>query len=152
MLLPPAVLAHREKQQADCDEFRERHRNAGDEYQQSDIPVPRAPELENPAENGAVRLAQQSARVHHGQQVRWNVKDDTCNQQGERHFGAERRAMLDATVAASIARLSRSEKHTSELQSPDHLVCRLLLEKKNNCINNLIPHPTPLLNKHKICC
>src|SRR5258708_14558480 len=27
-------------------------------------------------------------------------------------------------------RLERSEEHTSELQSPDHLVCRLLLEKK----------------------
>src|SRR5258708_31560839 len=27
---------------------------------------------------------------------------------------------------------SRSEEHTSELQSPDHLVCRLLLEKKND--------------------
>src|SRR5438552_6514291 len=27
--------------------------------------------------------------------------------------------------------LMRSEEHTSELQSPDHLVCRLLLEKKN---------------------
>src|SRR5947208_8267989 len=27
---------------------------------------------------------------------------------------------------------NRSEEHTSELQSPDHLVCRLLLEKKNN--------------------
>src|SRR5438552_4803973 len=27
-------------------------------------------------------------------------------------------------------RASRSEEHTSELQSPDHLVCRLLLEKK----------------------
>ena len=26
--------------------------------------------------------------------------------------------------------LTRSEEHTSELQSPDHLVCRLLLEKK----------------------
>src|SRR5947208_5427868 len=26
--------------------------------------------------------------------------------------------------------LQRSEEHTSELQSPDHLVCRLLLEKK----------------------
>src|SRR5260364_312883 len=25
---------------------------------------------------------------------------------------------------------TRSEEHTSELQSPDHLVCRLLLEKK----------------------
>src|SRR5258708_17993475 len=28
--------------------------------------------------------------------------------------------------------LQRSEEHTSELQSPDHLVCRLLLEKKKN--------------------
>src|SRR5258708_17295534 len=29
-------------------------------------------------------------------------------------------------------RAGRSEEHTSELQSPDHLVCRLLLEKKNS--------------------
>src|SRR5258708_29338889 len=28
------------------------------------------------------------------------------------------------------SRSRRSEEHTSELQSPDHLVCRLLLEKK----------------------
>src|SRR5258708_28451281 len=34
---------------------------------------------------------------------------------------------------------ARSEEHTSELQSPDHLVCRLLLEKKNK------PSATPLL-------
>src|SRR5438552_10343955 len=32
------------------------------------------------------------------------------------------------SAVASPAR--RSEEHTSELQSPDHLVCRLLLEKK----------------------
>src|SRR5947208_11512772 len=32
--------------------------------------------------------------------------------------------------AGAEARISRSEEHTSELQSPDHLVCRLLLEKK----------------------
>src|SRR5258708_11545211 len=31
---------------------------------------------------------------------------------------------------------SRSEEHTSELQSPDHLVCRLLLEKKNQTPEN----------------
>src|SRR5438552_19123870 len=31
-------------------------------------------------------------------------------------------------------RAGRSEEHTSELQSPDHLVCRLLLEKKKNTI------------------
>src|SRR5215216_7421172 len=29
----------------------------------------------------------------------------------------------------------RSEEHTSELQSPDHLVCRLLLEKKKKHIS-----------------
>src|SRR5258708_29634810 len=34
------------------------------------------------------------------------------------------------------AALQRSEEHTSELQSPDHLVCRLLLEKKKKT-NNL---------------
>src|SRR3712207_8985346 len=31
---------------------------------------------------------------------------------------------------------SRSEEHTSELQSRQYLVCRLLLEKKNNDINH----------------
>src|SRR5258708_24923771 len=32
----------------------------------------------------------------------------------------------------------RSEEHTSELQSPDHLVCRLLLEKKKTCEWNYV--------------
>src|SRR5258708_10840866 len=32
--------------------------------------------------------------------------------------------------AGARERFRRSEEHTSELQSPDHLVCRLLLEKK----------------------
>src|SRR5258708_20409377 len=31
---------------------------------------------------------------------------------------------------AGVGAMHRSEEHTSELQSPDHLVCRLLLEKK----------------------
>src|SRR5438552_10044105 len=39
---------------------------------------------------------------------------------------------IDAEIEIMIARRDgRSEEHTSELQSPDHLVCRLLLEKKN---------------------
>src|SRR5690348_17374859 len=33
--------------------------------------------------------------------------------------------------------LIRSEEHTSELQSPVHLVCRLLLEKKNRYLHRL---------------
>src|SRR5690348_17959476 len=32
--------------------------------------------------------------------------------------------------AATLGTYTRSEEHTSELQSPVHLVCRLLLEKK----------------------
>src|SRR5256885_9588008 len=36
-------------------------------------------------------------------------------------------------VILAQANLSRSEEHTSELQSPCNLVCRLLLEKKNSC-------------------
>src|SRR5258708_31746041 len=37
---------------------------------------------------------------------------------------------LNARRFAGRIERARSEEHTSELQSPDHLVCRLLLEKK----------------------
>src|SRR5438552_12923314 len=40
-------------------------------------------------------------------------------------------ARIGTGPISSGARRRRSEEHTSELQSPDHLVCRLLLEKKN---------------------
>src|SRR5258708_12733590 len=39
-------------------------------------------------------------------------------------------------VIKSRNRRDRSEEHTSELQSPDHLVCRLLLEKKKTQIHH----------------
>src|SRR5207244_5391239 len=38
--------------------------------------------------------------------------------------------LLVLVIAAGLYSQIRSEEHTSELQSPDHLVCRLLLEKK----------------------
>ena len=60
-----------------------------------------------------------------------------------RHFGGR---LVWLTLAAALFMMTirrtlslfkavesypeRSEEHTSELQSPDHLVCRLLLEKK----------------------
>src|ERR1039457_7368271 len=37
--------------------------------------------------------------------------------------------------------LHRSEEHTSELQSPCNLVCRLLLEKKNNAKGGASTYP-----------
>src|SRR5258708_24010367 len=45
----------------------------------------------------------------------------------------------------------RSEEHTSELQSPDHLVCRLLLEKKKAYPHTSCPplYTTPMsLGRH----
>src|SRR5258708_17557890 len=49
------------------------------------------------------------------------------------HSAATRYASFcsgDAWSPHRKVRETRSEEHTSELQSPDHLVCRLLLEKK----------------------
>src|SRR5258708_18506433 len=51
------------------------------------------------------------------------------------HLGI--RAQLTHDDPCGIDR-GRSEEHTSELQSPDHLVCRLLLEKKKN--SNYVAH------------
>src|ERR1039458_10524740 len=45
--------------------------------------------------------------------------------------GIERQRECDRRAFAGIEKLERSEEHTSELQSLRHLVCRLLLEKKN---------------------
>src|SRR5258708_16396719 len=39
---------------------------------------------------------------------------------------------LSKQTSSKVTVEQRSEEHTSELQSPDHLVCRLLLEKKNH--------------------
>src|SRR5256885_10401591 len=44
-------------------------------------------------------------------------------------FGRERRVR---SGCVTIRSLHRSEEHTSELQSPCNLVCRLLLEKKTD--------------------
>src|SRR5690348_17882019 len=43
-----------------------------------------------------------------------------------------RRTILSALAFVVVEGQGRSEEHTSELQSPVHLVCRLLLEKKKN--------------------
>src|SRR5258708_21455058 len=48
------------------------------------------------------------------------------NSSGERPFADFKRIVRFSGYSP------RSEEHTSELQSPDHLVCRLLLEKKKS--------------------
>src|SRR5690348_17776321 len=43
-----------------------------------------------------------------------------------------------AAIVSRELGIPRSEEHTSELQSPVHLVCRLLLEKKKKKTNTLL--------------
>src|SRR5207244_4761660 len=50
-------------------------------------------------------------------------------------FWPRPRILANRPSGAANAHL-RSEEHTSELQSPDHLVCRLLLEKKKARTNS----------------
>src|SRR5258708_32076756 len=45
-------------------------------------------------------------------------------------------------IAMKKIMMVRSEEHTSELQSPDHLVCRLLLEKKKRSSRRSPRHTT----------
>src|SRR6266446_10657806 len=45
---------------------------------------------------------------------------------------------------------ARSEEHTSELQSPCNLVCRLLLEKKKNIVISVILIDTINLQRKKV--
>src|SRR5438552_1795572 len=57
----------------------------------------------------------------HGVTLRAQLEVAGCL--GARHLGVERRPLGPDRAAAHA---ERSEEHTSELQSPDHLVCRLL--------------------------
>src|SRR5258708_31836246 len=58
---------------------------------------------------------------------RWTIDRPTGRVEGS----CTRTGALDPGVLRCLMQeRGRSEEHTSELQSPDHLVCRLLLEKK----------------------
>src|SRR5947208_11249190 len=59
---------------------------------------------------------------------RWSTSCATPSAASD-HVRGESRIRAEAPRAFEPEK-HRSEEHTSELQSPDHLVCRLLLEKK----------------------
>src|SRR5215216_6851640 len=62
---------------------------------------------------------------------------------------AHARAVRGRRAAVLLAPTLRSEEHTSELQSPDHLVCRLLLEKKKKKIKKLFLYKKKKKEKNK---
>src|SRR3712207_7438981 len=68
--------------------------------------------------------------------------DDVINSQRETIYRERDRILrsrdLGPTIEAMLADdVARSEEHTSELQSRQYLVCRILLEKKQNCIGTV---------------
>src|SRR5258708_17865367 len=72
------------------------------------------------------------------QHSRWKTGlfEELCDQGSTTHrrlnirLEQDRIAQSKCRSSRSYRQNQRSEEHTSELQSPDHLVCRLLLEKK----------------------
>src|SRR2546426_7274370 len=72
------------------------------------------------------------------------------SQRGKRLRGEKKSMNERACLSAQLLETSpslRSEEHTSELQSPCNLVCRLLLEKKKNSANTLTTQaPTTMTN------
>src|SRR2546426_7389528 len=62
-------------------------------------------------------------------------RDQGHGPRSKRNRGEDASVLIDATMKEDFPPISlRSEEHTSELQSPCNLVCRLLLEKKNKTI------------------
>src|SRR3712207_6876874 len=70
-------------------------------------------------------LGQKLARTPQFVQCDWDAIPDTLQR---------------GNIDIALNGLERSEEHTSELQSRQYLVCRLLLEKKNNNIIYLASH------------
>src|SRR3712207_8481233 len=61
--------------------------------------------------------------------------DARCENEARRDPPAEKRPPAEP---ARFRFVGRSEEHTSELQSRQYLVCRLLLEKKNNTVTTTV--------------
>src|SRR5258708_31287520 len=60
----------------------------------------------------------------------WLLMGSSCAV--DRGVSAKDQVSLNKEFVELGKEIDRSEEHTSELQSPDHLVCRLLLEKKKH--------------------
>src|SRR5256885_7952362 len=81
----------------------------------------------------------QTART--GQQKNESGNDQECGKSDDSHLQLRPAYFLGIGhgLDSLLHELARSEEHTSELQSPCNLVCRLLLEKKKNNKNQITP-------------
>src|SRR3712207_8780137 len=79
------------------------------------------------------------AEIHHAHEVETHQTAEHAEQNGAR--GA---VYLPRVVEVETEEHRRSEEHTSELQSRQYLVCRLLLEKKKKTYMNAKKRPFSL--------
>src|SRR5436190_1157277 len=78
----------------------------------------------------------------------WEARDGRCDDGGDYHMNGVKKndvavrftveAFTSTLVSGSTVNRTRSEEHTSELQSHSELVCRLLLEKKKQIHKNSV--------------
>src|SRR5258708_24682065 len=68
---------------------------------------------------------------------------DACSPRWTTPRASSAAAWMPSALSTSVS--MRSEEHTSELQSPDHLVCRLLLEKKTLPAQDALT-PAPIIS------
>src|SRR5437762_8082278 len=78
-----------------------------------------------------------SGMSDHREAAERKAAEDDVERAGGRHG-----PLPPAVAAPWHLHAQESEEHTSELQSPMYLVCRLLLEKKNNISRSLAPPPS----------
>src|SRR5438552_9484949 len=71
----------------------------------------------------------------------WSHRKTSCRRPAATRNRARQRETAGPAHNGALP-LPRSEEHTSELQSPDHLVCRLLLEKKKKKNKTKTNHST----------
>ena len=67
------------------------------------------------------------------------IPGESLTNDPENPYPWEKPTEFTNVVKASEYLFERSEEHTSALQSPCNIVCRLLLEKKNNTKSTLAP-------------
>src|SRR3712207_7003601 len=80
-------------------------------------------------------------------QMRFRASLMALDQQGSRMMWEKH-----AHLAVDLPNIKRSEEHTSELQSRQYLVCRLLLEKKKNPQYHLVLSSTVARNRARSSC
>src|ERR1035437_10479883 len=78
---------------------------------------------------GSFRSSESSSRTILSSRVRWSRLENTVPSWMRQAKGKAK--TLDRAWVSTATAWQRSEEHTSELQSRQYLVCRLLLEKKN---------------------